>query len=628
MKSRIFIISVFAMLFCCTVNDAEACGPYEYDAAEYLLFRVYDPAERSICKRVIEQLQPSDDPEVIEYLEMARKCEMMREKMNDPWYYPSKNDTVRAALEEVLQKSLSYDGKALADRYALQAARAMFTLGEFEQMCKWWEKMDARIPDGAIRDHIVGYVAGAMFRTGSVEEALNYYAAVGDVESIMYCLKKENRYDGYASIQEYCDERPEVLAMLQKDLGYIELYYGYYSSREKKRISDHYLRSMTIAQKSENPGPWLYAAAFIKYLSGEYNTARRIIQMAEGCDNTDFIDDSVKVLRILLDAQLSAYNSGYETKLFEDLMWLDQKICDNLTEEIRQETAENPYLMKNNLSYYYWNDMMRKIVLGTVVPKMHKAGKTPLAILLANYADNRLISLVDMHPCPSWWEGADSAQGKSYSDYRKSSLYKLHDYSNVYFRLMTADDTDVSHVIGYAEKLSDPKDGLEKFLVKRSFVDYDYIYDVIGTKYLRSCQYEEARSYLVLVSRSYQNRLNTSQYMRRMPFKYNRTLSVKEIPDYKLSFAKEMIACEEIIANSSDPDEVGNAKIKYGIGMKNSMDYCWALTQYVVSSGFPNSSHVSNDHTKKYIAKGERNISSGLAMQTNGNHCDVLANYL
>ena len=44
----------------------------------------------------------------------------------------------------------------------------------------------------------------------------------------------------------------------------------------------------------------------------------------------------MKVLRILIDAQISTYNSAYEHQLLEDLIWLDEKICNNITDDVRE----------------------------------------------------------------------------------------------------------------------------------------------------------------------------------------------------------------------------------------------------------------------------------------------------
>ena len=626
MKSKIFITSLFAVLFFSFTPSAYACGEIGGSVSEYLLYRVYDDKNPVYCRPVIEQLKESDDPEVMEYLELARTCEAMREKMNSKWYYPSKNDVVTTGLEGVLQKSLEYKGTKLKDRYALQAARAMFSLGRFEQMCRWWDEVESDIAPGAIREHIIGYVAGAKYRTGDTEAAFRYYAAIGDVQSIEYCLRQEGRYDGYLSIAEYCKEYSSVFKTLQDEIRYIEVYYNYYLSFRPGVFYGYYDVAMKNAEESHDPAPWLYTAAFMKYMQSEYHTAQELISKAEKCCSSQFMSDSIRILRILIDAEVSTYNKAYETKLLEDLKWLDKKICENLTDEIRQKTAEEGYYLKYNASYYYWNDMMRKIVLGTVVPKMVEAGKTPLALLLANYADNRLLTLVDRVYTYNWvCENDDYVWvGREYTltEYRKASgVFNRYDYSNHYFNMLSDDYTPVGNIVEYASILRKPSGELQNFLAERAYIDDDYLNDLIGTRYLRIRKYKDACDYLSMVSKDYQTYLNTYEYMRRLPFHYYRKKGGIVQTDYKLNFAKEMLECEEIMFRSTDADKVGHARIKYGIGMKNSQDWCWALTQY------KHSYDDRFDKENRLLVIGERQIRSGLDQQTNSNHCDVLANY-
>ena len=47
-------------------------------------------------------LAAKNDTEIRDYLVTAKRCEIARAEMNDPWYYPSKNDPVFAALEDVV----------------------------------------------------------------------------------------------------------------------------------------------------------------------------------------------------------------------------------------------------------------------------------------------------------------------------------------------------------------------------------------------------------------------------------------------------------------------------------------------------------------------------------------------
>ena len=76
---------------------------------------------------------------------------------------------------------------------------------------------------------------------------------------------------------------------------------------------------------------WYYTAAFIEDLDGHPVEASKLLAKAEQSHGTEFIKESVKVMRIYLDAKLMPYNQGYENLLFKQLQWLDQKIADNIT---------------------------------------------------------------------------------------------------------------------------------------------------------------------------------------------------------------------------------------------------------------------------------------------------------
>lgn len=189
-KLRICIISILALLT--WAAPIWACGVWECPPSEYLLFRVADPADEGKGKLYIQPLAESDDPEVMRYLSIAKTCQTIRFYCEgDKWYYPTKeHNTVLSSLEDVLSECLAYKGEKLKNRYALQAARAMFTLGKFHQMLKWWEGIKDELRDEAIKKSIEGYVAGALFRTGKQEAALRYYNEIGDISSIIFCLKK------------------------------------------------------------------------------------------------------------------------------------------------------------------------------------------------------------------------------------------------------------------------------------------------------------------------------------------------------------------------------------------------------------------------------------------------------
>lgn len=76
-------------------------------------------------------IRKNNDVEVQRFLRLAKSCEEVRFMKSSRWYYPSKEDDILLNLEAIRDKALGYDGERLRDRYALQALRAMHSLGEF-----------------------------------------------------------------------------------------------------------------------------------------------------------------------------------------------------------------------------------------------------------------------------------------------------------------------------------------------------------------------------------------------------------------------------------------------------------------------------------------------------------------
>ena len=290
--------------------------------------------------------------------------------------------------------------------------------------------------------------------------------------------------------------------------------------------------------------------------------------MATKCPTSEYMKESIRVLKIYLDAKVSVYDSAYESRLFNDLKWLDAKIRSELTEDLRNNISEYYYYyLRSNISFYYWNDMLRRILLAEVCPRMLERGMETRALQLANLADNMLLSLTN------------NIEGKSLKVYRTSDDYNSIDYRSDFFMMMK-DAVSIGELIAYVNNTQTGQSTIfDKFLNERGFIDKDYFYDIIGTRYLSELNYDRAFKYLSKVSSSYQSQLNTEAYMYRDPFSIP-DAALSNHDNYKLTFAKEMLRLEKSIATAKDQSKKAFNLIRYGTGMRNSFTYCWILTEY------------------------------------------------
>lgn len=635
---RYFISAAFLL----TSLRGLCCGPYYYTPQEYYMYRAYDAKDERLknvessrnCKAwqeitsehipiadisevvykydidkirnmmtdaedsnaFVRWIRKNNDYETQEFLLLAKSCEKVRFMKSSRWYYPSRKDDVVMNLEAIRDKALGYDGKRLGDRYALQALRAMHSLGEYAEIEKWWDENGRHMKPGVIREMAEGYVMGALSRLGNIDKSMQMAARSNDIGSVKMAM----RYRGYTTddksvldfIASHCPDNPNAPAFLQ------EIFYG--AENKYKCPADgayfiddpdfgEYLVPCLKAAESavcKEPSMWYYTAAYIEGLQGNTSAACRHIKMAENSAGSPFIKESVKLMRIYLDAKVLCYDGSDDALLLADLKWMEHMLCSNITSEVREKTEEL-FWLHGNYSYYYWGDMMRRVVLGEMVPRMRKAGRGRTAIALANMADNRMLGLVD--------------RGAAVSE------YNYHDYDDDFFKLM--DSVEIRHLERYVATVGRAVSAIDRFLDERSYIDKDYLYELLGTRHLRAQDYVNAVEILSKVSPAYQYRTNLLLYMDRLPFVYDPTRSAVP-PDYKLSFARQMLRYQKE-SMSSDPNRAGLAMTMMGIGLRSSFGFCWALTQYHL---YTDDAWVEYQDTKKALSRAEKLIADGRNM--------------
>lgn len=545
---------------------------------------IYDSREISYKNRFAEWITKKDTA-ALNFLLLAKNNEYIRSKRNSRWYYPSMKIDARMTIEEIAEKALSADDGRLRDRYLLQGVRALFSLAKYEDCISLWGKEISKLPkENLMRQLIQPYIAGAEFRVKHSEKAIEHFAQLGDVKSILFCAGRTGEnlsvVDALELICKYAPNSKSIEETLQSYIRKMEFCREEETDEtfEEEKLGELCLE-MARGDRSDNPAMWYYTAAFLEDMSGNTTKASYLLGQAEKSQSSDYIDESVKVFRIYLDAKQLPYNASYEKRLFGQLKWLDSKIKAGIDDNVRNETALGNKLVKCE-SYYYWNDMMRRILLAEVCPGMLKAGKTTRALQLANMADNRLFSLVNRQDIYDWVEENDQYEYKmvgtyTMQDYRYSANFNRYDYSNHFFEMI--DSVGVDRAIEYVQRVNRPQGEFDRFLNSRGYTAKDYLNDIIGTQCLRNMRYEEAASYLGTVGKAYKNHLNV--YMEYDPFSVER-MAVKQKKEFRYDFARQMCSLERDINLTTDPNKRARLMIKYAVGLRNSFDLCWGLTQY------------------------------------------------
>lgn len=535
------------------------------------------------------------DIAILDFLLLAKTNEEVRFRRHSRWYYPTMKIGARMTLEEIAEKALSATDVRLRDRYLLQAVRALFSLSRYDECVELWEKEVLPLPnDNLMKKLIKDYIAGAMFHAGrESKESLEYFAQQGDVQSLLHCMRNDrtpmSRIDKLAVVCEYAPNSqfiPHELYRIVHDIerhkeDYVDYNYDYSAA-----LSEVLELSMKMVKdkRVENKALWYYTASFAADFMGKESLASQLLREAEKCKSTPIIDESIRVFRIYLDAKLMTYNSNYEKRLHEQLKWLCSKIANNIDEDVRNEVVSG-YKMKNCRSFYYWNDMLRRILLAEVCPRMIEAGKSVRALQLANMADNYLYNVVDQIEVDLY----DSLSNSWYLELCTMKQYRytprkhnILDYSNHFFVMIDSLGIDVTKA--YVDNVTHSTHSFDCFLNARGYTGSDYLNDILGTHYLRCMRYEEAMKYLSKVSTKYKNHSNVR--LTYDPFAADPPKAPLRESDFKYDFAREMYSLEQNIEIIDEPNRKAQLMIKYALGLRNSFDWCWSITHYYKDTPF------------------------------------------
>ena len=541
----------------------------------------------------VKYLRENKDSEMVDYLLLARRCEIARPKWferSDKWWYPSKHDIKYGYdLQYILEEALAYNGTRLKDRYLLQAIRAAFTMKNYDLCFSLWKNKIGRLPNSVVKRMCAGYLGKILFQQGNYRDAIEYYAITNDYESFFWCAEKmiknysdieaikilykyqPSSYRLAKMVQDVCHEAEDNAN--RKDFGE---YRQYYIANRNRYIELRDFALQTATKNSNNnPAMWQYVAAFLTFLDGDAPLATQYLDDANGMKGTPFVKNSISNFMILANAHTAAQCDSLFESLLSELMKLEkvksepfEKYAENLfyswtAGSISTPTYKNPslwwYPSRLEDQYNFEKNEMTKITPAYLIPK-YLALKDYTKVLLLAMSSN------------SW------TVTESLSEY-----YSFYD-TDIYF---WPDVVPVENVVEFQELLNTGgRDEFERFLLARCCINNDFLNELIGTKYLREAQFEEAIPYLAKVSHHYIKNMNLYRYFRKNPFHerifLKRRAFEKPYPAYKLNYAKRMLTLKEEIQNTRNAEKKASAMLQYAIALRRSLPSgeAWALTDY------------------------------------------------
>lgn len=385
-----------------------------------------------------------DNPDAMDVIVQAHKCEDARLMMSSQWYFPVEGDDAQTTLTDVAEHCMSRsmtEGK-MQGRYIVQAVRALFALKRYADCVLYWEQMDDSLADDVLRDIALPYVAGCYYHIHQPDKAMPIYVRHGDVESIKFCLKhpnfeKQDYWYTYGFTQEehgdddifdfedgfkhdynlviltayYCPDAPNLENTLNQYLSHIDNWGANHQPRDywdnmnysESELKAMYLASQKGAEKASgyNRCLWYYTTAVLGDALDCPWEARHWLEKASRCVMTQKMSEYIRVLDAYLYLRNAEINNSYMARVEKEVRWLDAKLRQSMTCEYNtwyspfsDQSSENNVFFSDN-DTYYWNMTLRRLVLTDICSRLLSEGKVQDALRLANFAENRYYRLCD-----------------------------------------------------------------------------------------------------------------------------------------------------------------------------------------------------------------------------------------
>ena len=416
---------------------------------------------------IIKAAQHKSDGLMVSYvknLQKYLKCVNVEQSKQYEWNYPSKEDlaTQQRDLQAIRTYALGNTKTKLRSQHALLYMRCNMMLGRHQENINYWEQTASQFIETVYKDMMQNIYAGALYKTGQEEKAGELFAEMGDYQSLMTQFYRKRSFQ---AIRQHYLKNPnsKVLPFLLQDFvnncqevidaNGAEWFDGKLFVR---RITEQEAAQMrqfcaTVVRegKTETPIMWKSAKAWLEYLYGHQKQATSDILEASKLEGTDRMKDCARVLMLFITASQAPDSEAFDDYLADELAWLKEM----------EEKEEDGYFYraKTRLS--------------------HQA-------LMKHYQNNtdKLIAMMDV------------TNNYNYSSYidtmRVSQLEKYFAYTN-----------------------TPAKTNLDKYLKANIKKDELAMTDLIGTKYLRLCQWDKAIKWLTYVPASFYNEAGYRMYV-------------------------------------------------------------------------------------------------------------------
>ena len=416
---------------------------------------------------IIKAARKKNDALMVSYVQNLQKylsCVDVEQAKQNEWSYPTKKEIVtqHRNLQTIRTYALGKTKTKLRSQHALLYMRCNMMLGRHQENINYWEQTASQLIETVYKDMMKNIYAGALYKTGQEEKAGEMFAEMGDYQSLMTQFYRKRSFQ---AIRQHYQKNPnsKVLPFLLQDFvnncqevidaNGEEWFNGKLFVRrineQEAKQMIQFCETVTREGKTETPVMWKSAQAWLEYLYGQKKQATTHILEASKLAGTDRMKDCARMLKLFITATQAPDTEAFDDYLAEELTWLK--------EMQKQEADDYFHRAETRLS--------------------HQA-------LMSHYQNNsdRLIALMNVTKNYHYPEYIDTM--------RVSLLEKYLVYTN-----------------------TPAKTNLDKFLKANLEKDENTLTDLIGTKYMRLCQWDKAIKWLTYVPASFYNEAGYRMYV-------------------------------------------------------------------------------------------------------------------
>ena len=403
----------------------------------------------------------------VENLQKYLKCVSVERDKQYEWDYPTKEEI--AAQQRDLKAVRAYaQGKTnskLRSQHALLFMRCNMMLGQHQENITFWEQTASQFIETVYKDMMKNIYAGALYKTGREMEAGQLFAEMNDEESLMtqFYLKRS-----YQAIRQHYMQNPTSKALPWLLTDFVnnaqeaaDAVTGGGGSVGKQFIRDintqeswqmqQFCEIVVKEGKTDCPIMWKMAKAWLEFLSGKKKEAVDDILAAAKLDGTARMKDNAHVLLLYITASQAKPGQAFDDYITDELEWLREKQNEHQWGDSFFDNAENR-LTNQVLVPHYRSNPVR---LAAVCQALNSGGSG--------------------------------------------------------FDLDTLNVASTEKYLYYVSAPSNTK--FDKFLKSNIHLNDTAMSDIIGTKYMRLCQWDKAIKWLNTVPISYYNEHRGKEYL-------------------------------------------------------------------------------------------------------------------